>query len=67
MENCAQCHGSDGKLGLSGAKDLQQSLMKSGELKNIILKGKNAMPPFDSRITSVELDSLINYVLKFRK
>lgn len=43
--NCKLCHGSDGKLGLTGAKDLTATGMDVSAIKEIILKGKGAMPP----------------------
>ncbi|MEO6301824.1 MAG: cytochrome c, partial [Bacteroidia bacterium] len=42
--NCALCHGSDGKLGAAGAKDLAASVMDIAGIKDIILHGKGAMP-----------------------
>lgn len=41
---CSSCHGNDGKLGLSGALDLTASQMDEAGIKEIILKGRNAMP-----------------------
>ena len=42
--NCVLCHGNDGKLGASGAKDLSASTMEVSEIKQIILNGKGLMP-----------------------
>lgn len=42
--NCTLCHGADGKLGMSGAKDLTASVMDLGAIKEIIIHGKGAMP-----------------------
>jgi len=42
--NCTLCHGADGKLGMSGAKDLSSSVMDLGAIKEIIIHGKGAMP-----------------------
>ena len=42
--NCASCHGEDGKLGSSGAKDLSVSKLSDQQIEQIIRKGKNAMP-----------------------
>jgi len=43
-KNCVLCHGNDGKLGASGAKDLSASTMGVTEMKEIILHGKGLMP-----------------------
>jgi mono/diheme cytochrome c family protein len=42
--NCNLCHGADGKLGMSGAKDLTASVMDLAAIKEIIIHGKGAMP-----------------------
>jgi len=42
--NCLVCHGNDGKLGLSGSKDLSVSTLNSDAIKDMILHGKNSMP-----------------------
>ena len=42
--NCKVCHGSDGKLGLAGAKDLGATVMDVSAIKDIIIHGKGAMP-----------------------
>lgn len=42
--NCVLCHGNDGKLGASGAKDLSATTMDVAEMKQIILHGKGLMP-----------------------
>lgn len=42
--NCVLCHGSDGKLGMAGAKDLGATVLDQAGIKEIILHGKGAMP-----------------------
>ena len=42
--NCVLCHGADGKLGQSGAKDLTLTNMDVAAIKEIILQGKGLMP-----------------------
>ncbi len=42
--NCVVCHGNDGNLGMAGAKKLSQSDLSVEQIKEIILKGKGAMP-----------------------
>lgn len=45
IQNCSLCHGADGKLGASGAKDLTKTTLTVEEIKNIILHGKGLMRP----------------------
>ncbi len=42
--NCVLCHGSDGKLGMAGAKDLGATVLDLAGIKEIIVHGKGAMP-----------------------
>ena len=42
--NCASCHGTDGKLGLAGAKDLSATLLDNEAIKDVIKNGKGLMP-----------------------
>ena len=48
LENCAVCHGEDGKMGASGAKDLTVSTLSDNEVLKRINEGKNGMPPMKS-------------------
>lgn len=43
MDNCALCHGADGKLGMAGAANLGLTQMNGSQIKETILKGKGAM------------------------
>jgi len=63
-ENCKLCHGSDGRLGLNGAKDLTVSKMLINERVNIITHGKNLMTPFGGLLQRAEIDSVAAYTLK---
>lgn len=44
VNNCASCHGKDGKLGLSGATDLTATQLSADSITSIILNGRNMMP-----------------------
>ncbi len=66
--HCASCHGEDGKLGASGAKDLSVSKLSDKEIENIINKGKNAMPPMNVLLENKEnIDLAIKHVKSLRK
>ena len=62
--HCAQCHGEDGKLGASGAKDLRASKLSDQDILHIIKKGKGAMPSMKALL---ETDQNINLVLSHIK
>jgi len=65
---CASCHGEDGKLGSSGAKDLSKSTLSIAEINEILANGKNAMPPMNELLETKENQELVvNHVLSLRK
>ncbi len=65
---CASCHGEDGKLGSSGAKDLSKSTLSIAEINEILANGKNAMPPMNELLRTKENQELVvNHVLSLRK
>lgn len=70
VNNCARCHGSDGKgdtqLGkLYGAPDLTARGVKRTSRKrtaNIIKNGDGSMPAFGKKMTAAEINSLVGYI-----
>lgn len=66
--HCTSCHGSDGKLGVSGAKDLTKSMLSDQEIKLMIENGKNAMPPMKELLESDEnIKAVTEYIKGMRK
>ena len=66
--NCANCHGEDGKLGASGAKDLSTSHLTDAQIKKILQKGKNAMPPLSTILeTADNMEFVIQHIKTLRK
>ena len=67
-EKCISCHGNDGKLGDSGAKDLSRSKMDSVSIVDIINDGKNGMPRLGKYIyNDEEMGNTVQYVKSLRK
>lgn len=67
-QRCAVCHGHDGKLGVSDAKDLSKSDLSDEGVKDIVNKGKNGMPPFEHTIESDStLIELVEHIKLLRK
>jgi mono/diheme cytochrome c family protein len=64
IKRCATCHGSEGNLQLSGAKNITVSQLSADEIKNQIIHGKAGMPPFESMLTVQEIDALTAYCMK---
>jgi len=60
--NCASCHGLDGKLGLSGAKNLQESTLSYEQKFEILKYGKNAMPGYGKQLSDEQIEALITHI-----
>lgn len=67
VQNCAACHGIDGKLGLSGAKDLTQTQLKEPAIYQLIEKGKGAMPPFTGMLNDADVRAIVEHISTFKK
>lgn len=59
---CVLCHGVDGKLGLSGAKDLSISEIDMEERINQITNGKGMMTPYKDILTKEQIQSVAEYL-----
>jgi len=66
-QECARCHGADGKQGLAGAKDLTVSQLTDAQKKEMILKGKGVMSGYEGRLSEQEVDNLVLYVNTLKK
>ncbi|HVE59949.1 MAG TPA: c-type cytochrome [Pyrinomonadaceae bacterium] len=70
LNNCARCHGADGKgdteLGrLNDAPDISGGKAKrvgNSKLTRLITKGKGSMPGFGKKLTKAQVTSIVNYV-----
>ncbi len=60
-KTCITCHGADGKLLNSGAKDLTLTQLSAEEQKELIRHGKNAMPAY-KKLTDEQVDAVVEYV-----
>ena len=77
-KQCASCHGPDGKAQTPiarklGVKDLTQSKLTEAEIEKQIVEGKRddhgkeKMPPFNGKLSTDEIKSLIAAVKELRK
>ena len=64
-QKCALCHGTDGKLGRTGAPDLTTSKMNRAERELIIRYGKGLMPPQKDVLTDAEIAGIAAYLDTF--
>jgi mono/diheme cytochrome c family protein len=66
-ERCVSCHGTDGKLGFAGAKDLTASKKTHQEIINQVMNGKGAMTPFKNILREDEIDAVSKYAVELQK
>lgn len=64
---CKACHGSDGKLGLSGAANLAASILSKQEVTQVVTNGRRLMAPFKGKLSDEQIDEVSDYVLTLRK
>ena len=61
-EKCTLCHGNDGKLGMSGAKDLSATQLEHTAIIDIITNGKNAMAAYKSSLSQEQIEAVASYI-----
>jgi cytochrome c6 len=67
LTNCALCHGSDGKKGVGGAKDLSVSTLSHEQAVNIITLGSpKGMTPYKDVLSTDEIDAVATYIETLR-
>ena len=61
---CVRCHGSNGKLGLSGAKDLTVTALTPAEMVNVISNGASGgmMPSYKEVLSEGEIKAVADYI-----
>ncbi|MBL4652654.1 MAG: cytochrome c [Flavobacteriales bacterium] len=67
LGKCNACHGSDGKKGLGGAKDLSTSELTNNEIKEIITNGKGSMAGYSAILSEEEVGQVAEYITTLRK
>lgn len=64
--SCVTCHGSDGKLGGSGSKDISVTLLSVEDQKALIKNGKNAMPGYRD-LSDEQVDAVVQYIATLKQ
>lgn len=67
MNSCTSCHGQDGKLGLSGAKDLTASTLDLDSKIEIIRNGKAPMAGYAGVLTDEQIKAVAEYTETLKK
>lgn len=74
LQNCARCHGADGKSETTLGKSLEATDLTSREVQKmsrkkigkVITHGYDAMPAFDKKLSKAEIKALAEYVRSFK-
>lgn len=62
-QNCALCHGSDGKRGLNGAHDLTKSNLNQAGRVYMVTNGLGNMPAFKNQLSPEQIEQVAAYSL----
>lgn len=67
VQNCASCHGSDGKGQTAKGKRLEADDISGGEVSEskavrVITRGKGKMPGFGKKLTAAQIAQIASYV-----
>jgi cytochrome c6 len=66
-QRCVTCHGVDGQLGLSGAKNLARSVLDTAQRINIVKNGKGLMTPFGAVLSEAEIAAVARYTFTLKQ
>ena len=61
-DKCALCHGDNGKLGMSGAKDLSVTQLPHAGIVEIVTNGKNTMAAYKDALTAEQIEAVASYI-----
>lgn len=67
QERCVACHGSNGKLGFGGAKDLTTSKKTLSDIILQVTNGKGAMAGYKNILNESEIKFVSEYALSLQK
>ncbi len=65
--HCKSCHGADGSLGMSGAKNLKVSTLSKDEIIHQVTNGKGMMTAFKGKLSASEIVAVSDYVMELGK
>ncbi|SDX83740.1 cytochrome c6 [Hymenobacter psychrophilus] len=62
-QNCALCHGANGKRGLNGAHDLTKSNLNATGRTYMVVNGLGQMPAFKGQLSDEQIAQVVAYSL----
>jgi cytochrome c553 len=66
INECARCHGEDGKAGNFSSANLSMSQLSKEEKAAVIKNGKGLMPSFAKQFSDQQIEELVNYIEKLK-
>ncbi|BDS13812.1 c-type cytochrome [Aureispira anguillae] len=63
---CLVCHGTDGKMGMNGAKDLSSSPLNVAQRIEVVTNGKNIMPKFKGIMSEEEIKAVVEFTMTLK-
>ena len=61
QQNCARCHGANGRLGANGAHDLTKSNLNDFGRTYLVTNGLGKMPAFKAQLTPAQIAQVVAY------
>lgn len=63
---CVTCHGTDGRMGMNGAKDLPSSPLDVTQRMEVVTHGRNIMPGFKSLMSEEEIKAVVEFTMTLK-
>ena len=73
-QNCARCHGVDGRAQTTKGRQTKAVDFTSddwnpdaGHDARLVARGKGSMPSFKKKLTTAEIDAVVQYIRRFKR
>lgn len=63
---CVSCHGTDGKMGMNGAKELPSSPLDASQRIEVVTYGRNIMPGFKELLSKEEIKAVVDFTMTLK-
>jgi cytochrome c6 len=63
---CVACHGADGRMGMSGAKDLTSSPLTLKQRISVVTDGRKIMPSFKAVMSTEQIKAVVEYTMTLK-
>lgn len=63
---CMTCHGTDGRMGMNGAKELPSSPLSLEQRIEVVANGRNIMPAFKGIMSDEEIKAVVEFTMTLK-